>query len=95
MIKVGSCHQLMPQYWQFITEEVLDGVAVDKSYNNHTVNIRRQHLQVLNVTPLKSDTDDKGRQLPLTHTPNLADCYYRRTRSWLDHFLHLAQTTSF
>ena len=94
MIKVGSCHQLMPQYWQIITEEVLDGVAVDKSYNNHTVNIRRQHLQVLNVTPLKSDTDDKGRQLPLTHTPNLSYCYRRRSRYWLGNILNLAKTTS-
>ena len=94
MIKVGSFHQLIPQTCQLITSEGLDGVAEDKSFDNHPVNLQRQHLQVQNVTPLKSDTDDKGRQLPLTHTLNLTHCYYRKSQSCLVNCLHLAQTTS-
>ena len=44
--------------------------------------------------PSKANTDDKGRQLPPTRTPNLAYCYDRRSRSWTGNRSHLAQTTS-
>ena len=35
-------------------------------FDNHPVNLRKQHFQVRNFMPQKSDIDDQGRQLPMT-----------------------------